>query len=91
MILDDLLPLVNQNADITALEVRNQSGEWISTPPVPGTFVCNIGDMLKVCNFTTLQYLLLSFHRVINKSPKYRVSVAYFYEVISLLPLVPLL
>ncbi|GMP31435.1 hypothetical protein CsSME_00005646 [Camellia sinensis var. sinensis] len=49
-----LLTLVNQDADITALEVRNQSGEWISAPPVPGTFVCNIGDMLKVPNFTQL-------------------------------------
>ncbi|KAH0995804.1 hypothetical protein GBA52_019668 [Prunus armeniaca] len=42
-----LLTLVNQDDDITALQVRNHSGEWISAPPVPGTFVCNIGDMLK--------------------------------------------
>ncbi|XVF61230.1 hypothetical protein PTKIN_Ptkin08bG0113300 [Pterospermum kingtungense] len=43
-----LLTLVNQDEDITALQVRNRSGEWISAPPIPGTFVCNIGDMLKV-------------------------------------------
>ncbi|KAK6287844.1 hypothetical protein POUND7_014023 [Theobroma cacao] len=42
-----LLTLVNQDEDITALQVRNLSGEWISAPPIPGTFVCNIGDMLK--------------------------------------------
>lgn len=30
------------------LKVRNLSGKWIPAPPVPGTFVCNIGDMLKV-------------------------------------------
>jgi hypothetical protein len=30
------------------LQVRNLSGEWIYAKPVPGTFVCNIGDMLKV-------------------------------------------
>lgn len=30
------------------LKVRNLSGEWISAVPIPGTFVCNIGDMLKV-------------------------------------------
>ncbi|OMP01945.1 hypothetical protein COLO4_11463 [Corchorus olitorius] len=30
-----------------AIDVRNLSGEWISAPPIPGTFVCNIGDMLK--------------------------------------------
>ncbi|PIN01119.1 Iron/ascorbate family oxidoreductase [Handroanthus impetiginosus] len=27
--------------------VRNGNGEWISAIPFPGTFVCNIGDMLK--------------------------------------------
>ncbi|KAK6151197.1 hypothetical protein DH2020_016129 [Rehmannia glutinosa] len=42
-----LLTLVNQDDDITALQVRNSTGEWISAVPVPGTFVCNIGDMLK--------------------------------------------
>ncbi|KAB2061615.1 hypothetical protein ES319_A10G097400v1 [Gossypium barbadense] len=42
-----LLTLVNQDENITALQVRNQAGEWISAPPIPGTFVCNIGDMLK--------------------------------------------
>jgi isopenicillin N synthase-like dioxygenase len=30
------------------LEVMNDAGEWIDAPPVPGTFVVNIGDMLEV-------------------------------------------
>ncbi|KAJ1421148.1 Oxoglutarate/iron-dependent dioxygenase [Sesbania bispinosa] len=47
-----LLTLLNQDDDINALQVRNLSGEWISAPPVPGSFVCNIGDMLKT-NFDT--------------------------------------
>ncbi|KAG6424709.1 hypothetical protein SASPL_115129 [Salvia splendens] len=42
-----LLTLVNQDDDITALQVRNIVGEWIPAAPVPGTFVCNIGDTLK--------------------------------------------
>ncbi|OMP01943.1 putative Flavonol synthase/flavanone 3-hydroxylase [Corchorus olitorius] len=42
-----LLALINQDDDITALQVRNLSGEWIPATPIPGTFVCNIGDMLK--------------------------------------------
>ncbi|XAR57770.1 Aminocyclopropanecarboxylate oxidase [Bertholletia excelsa] len=49
-----LLTLVNQDEDITALQVRNQSGEWISAPPIPGTFVCNIGDMLKLPKLSSL-------------------------------------
>lgn len=35
-------------------QVKNQSGEWIYAKPIPGTFVCNIGDMLKVFFFLRL-------------------------------------
>ncbi|KAL7141431.1 hypothetical protein ABFS83_08G052100 [Erythranthe nasuta] len=72
-----LLTLVNQDDDITALQVRNSNGEWISAVPVPGTFVCNIGDMLKILTNGLYESTL---HRVINNSSKYRVCVAYFYE-----------
>ncbi|KAJ9564046.1 hypothetical protein OSB04_000012 [Centaurea solstitialis] len=72
-----LLTLVNQDDDKTALQVRNVSGEWISAVPIPGTFVCNIGDMLKILTNGLYESTL---HRVINNSPKYRVCVAYFYE-----------
>ncbi|KAL0343724.1 UNVERIFIED_CONTAM: putative 2-oxoglutarate-dependent dioxygenase [Sesamum angustifolium] len=60
------------------LKVRNSNGEWISAIPVPGTFVCNIGDMLKILTNGEYESTL---HRVINNSPKYRVCVAYFYEL----------
>jgi isopenicillin N synthase-like dioxygenase len=33
---------------ILSYQVRNLSGEWIQAKPIPGTFVCNIGDMLEV-------------------------------------------
>ncbi|CAL4966752.1 unnamed protein product [Urochloa decumbens] len=72
-----LLTLVNQDDDICALEVQNRSGEWIYATPIPGTFVCNIGDMLKVWSNGIYQSTL---HRVVNNSPRYRVSVAFFYE-----------
>ncbi|XP_051126694.1 probable 2-oxoglutarate-dependent dioxygenase At3g50210 [Andrographis paniculata] len=72
-----LLTLVNQDNDITALQVKNIDGEWISAAPIPGTFVCNIGDMLKVLTNGMYESTL---HRVLNNSPKYRVCVAYFYE-----------
>lgn len=72
-----LLTLVNQDDDKTALQVRNLSGEWISAVPIPGTFVCNIGDMLKILSNGLYESTL---HRVINSFSKYRVCVAYFYE-----------
>ncbi|CAI0406167.1 unnamed protein product [Linum tenue] len=72
-----LVTLVNQDDDITALQVRNLSGEWISAPPIPGTFVCNIGDMLKIWSNGLYESTL---HRVVNSNAKFRVCVAYFYE-----------
>ncbi|XP_042066562.1 probable 2-oxoglutarate-dependent dioxygenase At3g50210 [Salvia splendens] len=72
-----LLTLVNQDDDITALQVRNIDGEWIPAPPVPGSFVCNIGDMLKILTNGIYESTV---HRVTNNSAKYRVCVAYFYE-----------
>ncbi|KAM0943110.1 putative aminocyclopropanecarboxylate oxidase [Dioscorea sansibarensis] len=72
-----LLTLVNQDPNISALQVRNRAGEWISAVPIPGTFVCNIGDMLKIWSNGIYESTL---HRVINNSPTYRVSVAFFYE-----------
>ncbi|XP_068656360.1 2-oxoglutarate-dependent dioxygenase 33 isoform X2 [Aristolochia californica] len=72
-----LLTLVNQDPDISALQVRNRSGEWICAVPIPGTFVCNIGDMLKIWTNGLYEPTL---HRVVNKSSKYRVSIPFFYE-----------
>ncbi|XP_016720092.1 probable 2-oxoglutarate-dependent dioxygenase At3g50210 [Gossypium hirsutum] len=72
-----LLTLINQDDRITALEVKNLSGEWVPATPILGTFVCNIGDMLEIWSNGTYEATL---HRVINNSPKYRVCVAYFYE-----------
>ncbi|KAG2329453.1 hypothetical protein Bca4012_020983 [Brassica carinata] len=72
-----LLTLVNQDDDKTALQVRNLGGEWISAIPIPGSFVCNIGDMLKILSNGVYESTL---HRVINNSPLYRVCVAFFYE-----------
>ncbi|XP_010503690.1 PREDICTED: probable 2-oxoglutarate-dependent dioxygenase At3g49630 isoform X2 [Camelina sativa] len=72
-----LLTLVNQDDDKTALQVKNLSGDWISAIPIPGSFVCNIGDMLKILSNGIYESTL---HRVINSSPQYRVCVAFFYE-----------
>lgn len=43
-----LLTIVNQDAHATALQVQNAAGRWVDAPPLPGSFVCNIGDMLQI-------------------------------------------
>ncbi|BBN08381.1 protein MpDOXC26 [Marchantia polymorpha subsp. ruderalis] len=72
-----LLTLVNQDDGIRALQVKNEDGDWIWADPIPGTFVVNIGDMLKV--WSNGEYMP-TVHRVLNDGSKYRVSVPYFYE-----------
>ncbi|KMZ72204.1 2-oxoglutarate (2OG) and Fe(II)-dependent oxygenase superfamilyprotein [Zostera marina] len=72
-----LLTLVNQDEGINALQVKNQNDEWIPAVPIPGTFVCNIGDMLQI--WSNGEYKS-TVHRVIVDSPNYRVSVPFFYE-----------
>ncbi|EIE18553.1 Clavaminate synthase-like protein, partial [Coccomyxa subellipsoidea C-169] len=73
-----LLTLVNQEPHIPALQVKNAAGEWITAEPIPGSFVCNIGDMLKV--YTNGLYEPTP-HRVINADPsRSRVSIPFFYE-----------
>ncbi|XP_039026200.1 probable 2-oxoglutarate-dependent dioxygenase At3g50210 [Hibiscus syriacus] len=67
----------NDSLSKQVMQVRNRSCEWISAHPVPGTFVCNIGDMLKILSNGLYDSTL---HRVINTSPTYRFCVAYFYE-----------
>lgn len=57
------------------LEVRTREGTWLSVPPTPGAFVCNIGDCLM--RWSNDVYVSTP-HRVINRTPRERFSIAYF-------------
>ena len=57
------------------LEVRNADGEWIDVPPVPGTFVINIGDLFAM---STNDLYTSNLHRAVNFSGRARVSAACF-------------
>ncbi|KAL3722087.1 hypothetical protein ACJRO7_034444 [Eucalyptus globulus] len=70
-----------------ASKVKNLSGEWISAVPIPGTFVCNIGDMLKIWSNGLYDSTL---HHIINSCSRHRVCVAYFYEPNFDVPVEPL-
>ncbi|CAD7700651.1 unnamed protein product [Ostreobium quekettii] len=73
-----MLTMVNQTPDMTALQVRNAQGEWVPAAPIPGTFVCNIGDMYKVWTNGLYQPTV---HRVINSHPSAsRISIPFFFE-----------
>jgi isopenicillin N synthase-like dioxygenase len=58
------------------LEVRTPSG-WLDAPPLPGTFVCNIGDMLD--RMTGGRYRSTP-HRVRHASASNRLSFPFFFD-----------
>ena len=70
-----LLTLLAQDAH-GGLAVRASHG-WVEAPPLPGTFVCNIGDML---DRLTGGYYRSTPHRVRNVSGRERLSYPFFFD-----------
>src|SRR5262249_20420528 len=64
-----LLTILLQD-DAGGLEVKTRS-RWVPAPPVEGSFVCNIGDML---DRMTGGLFRSTPHRVGNRAPRYRLS-----------------
>src|SRR5262249_26023710 len=58
------------------LQVKHKSG-WVDAPPIPDSFVCNVGDMLD--RLTRGQYLSAP-HRVRNSAGNNRLSFAFFFD-----------
>jgi isopenicillin N synthase-like dioxygenase len=70
-----LLTLLAQD-DNGGLQVTAPQG-WIDAPPITGTFVCNIGDMLD--RLTAGEYRSTP-HRVLNLSGRSRLSFPFFLD-----------
>lgn len=63
--------------DVGGLQVMNRSGEWVEAPPIPGTLVVNIGDLVQRL---TNDIYLANLHRVVNASGRQRYSIPFFID-----------
>jgi isopenicillin N synthase-like dioxygenase len=60
--------------DTGGLEIRDADGAWFAVPPIPGTLVVNMGEIMQ---FATRGYYPAAPHRVINGA-RSRVSLPFF-------------
>ncbi len=73
--------------DNGGLEVEERSSKtWIPAPPIPGTLVINVGDLLG--RWTNDRYASTP-HRVVNRSGRERFSIATFYDPDYMAPVDP--
>jgi isopenicillin N synthase-like dioxygenase len=63
--------------DVPGLAVRLPSGEWLAPPVIPGTFLVNLGNMMK--RWSNDRFLSTP-HGVLNDSGTDRYSIAFFYS-----------
>ncbi|GAB2179909.1 2-oxoglutarate and iron-dependent oxygenase domain-containing protein [Denitratisoma sp. agr-D3] len=64
--------------DAGGLEVQDVTGAWLAAPPIPGSYVINLGDLIQKW---TNDIYRSNFHRVRNSvSGGERYSVPFFYS-----------
>jgi isopenicillin N synthase-like dioxygenase len=63
--------------DVPGLAVRLPSGEWFAPPVIPGTFLINLGNIMR--RWSNDRFLSTP-HGVLNDSGTDRYSIAYFHS-----------
>jgi isopenicillin N synthase-like dioxygenase len=63
--------------EVGGLEVRNRHNDWIAAPPIEGTFVMNVGDILQ--RWSDGRFASTP-HRVRNLKPVDRYSMPFFFD-----------
>jgi isopenicillin N synthase-like dioxygenase len=63
--------------DVPGLSVRLPSGEWVAPPVIPGTFLINVGNIMR--RWSNDRFLSAP-HRVENQPQVDRYSIAFFFS-----------
>jgi isopenicillin N synthase-like dioxygenase len=71
-----MLTVLAQDA-VGGLQIQAMDGTWIAAPPIPGTLVVNVGDLLGRWSNDTYRS---TPHRVINSSGRERLSLVLAYD-----------
>jgi isopenicillin N synthase-like dioxygenase len=74
---DNTFLTIHAREDVPGLAVRLPSGEWLPPPVIPGTFLVNLGNMMK--RWSNDRFLSTP-HGVLNDSGTDRYSIAFFYS-----------
>jgi isopenicillin N synthase-like dioxygenase len=74
---DNSFMTVLARTDVPGLAVRLTSGEWFPPPILPGTFLVNLGNMMR--RYSNDRFLSTP-HGVLNDSGRDRYSLAYFHS-----------
>lgn len=61
---------------VGGLQVLTNEGQWVKVPPIPDTFVLNIGDFLQRLSNDRFKSTV---HRVFNVAPVERYSMPFFF------------
>ncbi|CAD6203206.1 unnamed protein product [Miscanthus lutarioriparius] len=72
---------------VKGLQVRSPGGEWIIVDPVPDAFIVNVGDQIQVLSNAAYKSVE---HRVTVSAAEDRLSMAFFYNPRSDLPIAPM-
>ncbi|XP_041000513.1 probable 2-oxoglutarate-dependent dioxygenase At5g05600 [Juglans microcarpa x Juglans regia] len=79
------MTLLLPDHQVPGLQVRRED-EWITVKPAPHAFIVNIGDQIQVISNAIYKSVE---HRVIVNAAKERVSLAFFYNPKSDIPIEP--
>lgn len=72
-----LLTIIHQTNTSHGLQVyREDPSIWVNVPPLPGTLIINVGDVLHVLSNGRFRPAL---HRAVVDGPNHRVSIVYLW------------